>query len=177
MADGILKAQDRIEAVVGVNSLQGNMPLILHKNTTAASATAAATTQTLMSYSLPAGALNENGRGVKIRAVFSTAANTNTKTFLITFGSTTVSASAASAFANSTSAVLEATVIRTGAATQDAFGTFLTTDTTTTTTRGGSYAPSTPTETLSGAVTIAAKGTQGSASVDITCEYLEVTLI
>lgn len=176
MADGLIQNQNRLDAKLGVNSVQGVVPMLIHNNTTAATATAAATTQTLMSYSLPANALNEDGRSVRIRAVFSTAANTNTKTFLITFGSTTVATSAASAFANSTSAVLEAVVTRTGAATQDSFGSFFTTDTTSTTTRGGSSALGAPTETLSAAVTIAAKGTQGSASADITCEYLEVWL-
>lgn len=173
---GTVEQVNRLDAIVEVSGARGVMPILLYSNTTQAAATAAATAQTLMSYSLPAGALNEDGRSVRIRAVFSTAATTNVKTFIIKFGSTIVATSAASAFANSTEAVLEAVVTRTGAATQDSYGTFFTTDTTSTTTRGGASALATPTETLSAAVTIAVVGTQGSAAIDIFAEKMEVWL-
>ncbi len=177
MSDGILQAQDRIEAKIGVNSVQGGVPLVLHKQTTAGAAIAQTAIQTLLSYSLPANSLNENGRGVRIRAVFTTGASGDDKTPSIKFGTAVIVATAATAY-NDKTIVMEATVMRTGAATQDAWGVYQSNDTASTATSSGAAAFTTPSQDLTAAVTIAAVTTQEIATAsDTVCQYLEVTLI
>lgn len=84
-------------------------------NTATAGTATGTTEQVLATYSLPANALNTVGRRLYIRAQFSTAANTNTKTFRLYFGAQVVSNTTAVSAAGS---VLEMRVIKTGASTQ-----------------------------------------------------------
>lgn len=73
------------------------------------------TEQTLATYSLPANALNVVGRRLRAQAHFSTAANTNTKTFRLYFGAQVVSIATAVSAAGG---YLEMDVIKSGANTQ-----------------------------------------------------------
>ena len=91
---------------------------VAHVNTTSA-ATTGTTEQILATYTLPANALSANGKGVRITAWGSTAANANSKTFRVRFGG--IGGTGISALATTTaSAVFHSTanVIRTGASAQ-----------------------------------------------------------
>lgn len=120
-------------------------------------ATTGTSEETLASYSLPANALCRDGQSVRIRAWGTTAANGNDKTEKLYFGSTTLISTGALA-ANAKDWYLEATVVRTGAATQTAVANgqanaaIVATDVTA------------PTEDLTAAVTIALKATDGTAA-------------
>lgn len=83
---------------------------------TAVAATATGTTeQILATYSLPANALNTVGRRLRVHAQFSTAANVNTKTFRLYFGTQVISNSTAVSAAGS---VLDLYITKSGANTQ-----------------------------------------------------------
>lgn len=134
--------------------------------------TAVTTEETLHSYSLPANSLTQDGRGVRIKAWGTTAANANNKTVKLKFGATAVLDTGAVASNNETWHFV-AEVFRTGAATQDAVsfvshynGTVIQAQITN------------PAETLSGAVTIAVTGQNGTASAnDIVAEGFTVEYI
>lgn len=123
-------------------------------------ATGTNTTETdLATVSIPAATLDTNGMGVRITAWGSFGATANNKTVKLYFGSTAVASSGAVA-GNNVKWVARSMVIRTGAATQDALGEFY---------HGTSVvAPtnSSPTETLSGAVTAKCTGTNGTAAAN-----------
>lgn len=72
---------------------------------------------TLQTFTLPANALNVNGKAIKIRAVFTTAANANIKTIKLHFGSTVIANSGA-ADINNRIIYFDAIVVRTGASAQ-----------------------------------------------------------
>lgn len=65
-----------------------------------ASTTAAATAQSLSSYSLPAGALKRPGQSVRITAWGTVGTNGNTKTIALRFGGTALNASATGTTSN-----------------------------------------------------------------------------
>lgn len=92
----------------------GRASIIAGNTATAATATGT-TEQTLATYSLPANALNAVGRRLHAHAQFSTAANTNTKTFRLYFGAQVVSNTTAVSAAGS---VLDLYVIKSGSNTQ-----------------------------------------------------------
>lgn len=125
----------------------------------------------LISYPMLANTLAVNGRGVRIHAWGSTAANTNGKTARLYFGATLVNASIS---ITTTGAVwtLDATVIRTGAATQIANGYSNANNS-----GYNTFTNTAPTETLSGAVTIKVTGQSASASADLTALALVVEAI
>lgn len=84
---------------------------------TAAVPTATGTSaQTLGSFSLPANALDQAGRKVRITAAFNTAANTNSKTCTLNFGSESISTGAMTTSAEK--AFMEMIATKTGASTQ-----------------------------------------------------------
>jgi hypothetical protein len=123
-------------------------------------ATAAATTQTLASYTLPAGYLSTVGQGLRIKGVFVHAANTNNITPIITFGTYTLTGTI-----NATSGGtehLECLVVKTGASTQSVTCSGMTQ----TTPIINSYTAGTSTDTAGIAIT--GQCTQGSASADCT---------
>jgi len=99
---------------------RGGGNYMLNVDTTAATqaTTSAVDTKT---YSLPAGTLSANGMGVKVRAWGTTAATANAKTIALKFGSSTVLTTGA-LLANALDWEMEAVVIRTAAATQEAYG-------------------------------------------------------
>ena len=134
--------------------------------------TAANTTETdLLSVTLPASTLNYTGQTIRARAHGTTAANTNTKTLRLKFGATTLATLVITpGAAEAKEWWLEATITRTGAATQVA-------------TAQGAYDGSNlvvdataPAETLSGAIVLKVTGQNGTASAtDITGTALVVT--
>lgn len=148
---------------VSVNRSRGAISGNLITYSTTAAATAANTTETdLWSFSLPASTLVENGQAVRVIVHGATAANANTKTLRLYFGSTLVGSMSGAANNNTWS--FQADVIRTGATTQQAnvLG-FLGTIT------ASANAFTTPAETLSGAITIKVTGQNGTAAAsDIT---------
>lgn len=122
----------------------------------------------LITYSVPAGTLATDGDVIEIIAWGTFAANGNSKTLKLYFGATVLVSTGAVAF-NAKDWVVRATVVRTGAATQEAIGQASTSDTS---------APlfvdqTTPAETLSGAVTVKCTG-EGTADSDIMQEGLVV---
>lgn len=136
-------------------------------STTATSNVGVAETD-LISYPLPANTLSVNGQKVRVTAWGSFAANVNTKTIRAYFGATVVTnIGAGGANANGRNWKVTWTVVRSGAAIQVAEGTLVIAGT------DGSLnftnqAVASPTETLSGAVTIKMTGQSGTASADIT---------
>lgn len=147
------------------NSLQG----VLHVDSTAATTTGTAE-ESVMSYSLPAGALKRNGQSLRIRAWGTTAANGNNKTQKLSFGSATLVSTGALA-ANAKDWYLEAIVVRSGDATQvavangQANGAIVLTDYTA------------PTQDLTAAVTIAVKCTDATAAADSLVKCLMVEML
>lgn len=157
--------------VVGVGngtSALYTLPGVLTKSVTSAQTGANTDETTLWSYPLPAGTLASDGQAVRIKAWGTTAANGNTKSVALKFGATSLRT--ASTSTSGAAWVLDAVVARTGAAAQtaSATSTFNVTGT----------AVTTPGETLSGAVTIAVTGTNGTASAgDITFSGAIVELL
>lgn len=119
------------------------------------------TTETdLMSYTLPANALSADGKGVRVTAFGTSAANGNTKTARLYFGATLVATQVFTSSASSWHIVAD--IVRTGAATQTA-GAYIITALFV-----GTTFTTAPTETLSGAVVIKATGQSGTGSSDVT---------
>ncbi len=129
------------------------------------------TEDVLITYSLPAATLGLTGDRVVIESFGSFAANATLKRVRLYFGATVVFDTAAKAF-NATDWRIQATVIRTGAATQIATA-FFCGDTTLVAVTAQSTAPG---ETLSGAVTIKTTGqcTATGAANDIVNKGLVV---
>lgn len=144
----------------------------LNVDNTTQGTTAVTTEETLLSFSLPAFSMGVNGQGVRIKAWGTTAANGNNKTVRLKFGATNVMTTGPVASNNETWH-FEAEVFRTGGATQDAvsFVSFF----------NGVITQAqitNPAETLTGAVTIAVSGQNGTAAAnDIVAEGFTVEYI
>src|SRR5262245_4960970 len=135
----------------------------LTTNTTSASTPASTVETDLWSYSLPANALNANGRGVRITAFGTFAANTNLKSVRVYFGASVLVLHGALAFNNQTWRVV-GEVIRTGASAQVG-------NAVATSTLGFSQSLTTLSiaENTAGAITIKMSGQNGTASAgDVT---------
>jgi hypothetical protein len=76
----------------------------------------------LMTYSLPANALNANGKGIRVTVYGTIANNANAKTVKVYFGSTVIY-SASMTINQAYKWTAQFTAIRTGVDTQDVFGT------------------------------------------------------
>ena len=132
---------------------------VLSSQTGSVGCTNGGTDDTLYTFSLPANSMSANGKGVRVTTWGTAVNNANAKRVKTFFGATAVQSTALTAAqANAWKTVIE--VIRTGAATQEAFGIFL---------EGGvvtllDAAQSGPAETLSGAVTIKVTGNCTAAS-------------
>jgi hypothetical protein len=128
------------------------------------STTAAATTgtaeETLMSYTMPANTLAVNGRGVRITAWGSTAANVNAKMIKVYFGTSVPAVITTS----SSGAAWRATayMTRTGAAAQTSWGEILVSAS------AAAYGAFTATEALTSTVLIKVTGTTATAAGDAT---------
>ena len=137
-------------------------------NTTAVGTDADLLEKTLITYDLPANSLSANGKLVKIRVWGTTAANANTKTIRLYFGTAVVRQIGASA-TNDEDWIMEAIVVRTGAATQDAIGFELVNNSTVFTTH------SEPAEDETAAITIRVTGENAVATAnDIVAEGMLV---
>jgi len=134
----------------------------------------------LHTFTLPAGRLAKNGDAVFIRTWVQNLNNTNAKRTRVYFGGTTIGDSTAQNF-NNVGFYIEAIIFRTGAATQKAICAAVqpNVDVTWGTAAGGGFNPTTPSETLSGTVSIritgqstAAAGPNDVVALATTIDYL-----
>ena len=141
----------------GTGTASGRLSVVLHVNTTK-QATTGTSEQVLATYTLPANTLSEDGKAIRIKGTFTTDANSNSKGIRIRFGGSAgeliISRSATD---NNLAIVFDVTIVRTGAATQIAFGTL-----------GPTAAYTATTQTLSNALDIVAQATTGTAAGDVT---------
>ena len=141
-------------------------------STTQGATTAVVTEEDLISYTLPAGSLNTTNRGLRIKAAGTFAANTNTKTIRLYFGSTVLMSNDITAAPNNAGWEFEAEVFRTSATTEKAIsrGTVGSAQQTTTYTGVG--------ETLANALAVKVTGQNSIATAnDIVAQILSVTFI
>lgn len=124
----------------------------------------------LITYSVPAATLAADGDSLEISAWGTFAANANNKTVKIKFGATTILDTGAVA-ANSGNWVIRATVVRTGAATQQCFATLVTDNATLTDI--AKY--TTAAETLANAITLKCTG-EATSDNDISQKGMKVIL-
>lgn len=136
---------------------------------TASSATTGTTLQTLASCDIPANALSVDGMGLRVRAWGITAANANSKSLQLFFGAT--ACDSLTSTVNNGAMVLEATILRTGAATQECAGTGIAGSGTVNATRAA------PAEDTTAAITLAVKATTATASGDVTFKGLTVEVL
>lgn len=109
---------------VGASSETARLGGVINTDSTQAATGANTTDTTLFTYTLPANALDADGRVIKFTAWGSFAANGNTKTVRLKFnGAAGSSIMAFSGTPNNQNWVLQGTVIRTGSNAQDFFGT------------------------------------------------------
>ena len=154
-------SQLRPELNTLVNNVNTNSTGLLYGMPASVTATAAATTQTLATYTLPANYLANVGQSIRFKGYFSTAANANSKTPIITFGTFTLTGTALTG-AGAQTATYECVVTKTGASTQTVVCSGLTVVTPVAMT----YTAGTSTDTATIAIT--GQCTQGSASADCT---------
>lgn len=144
----------------GDYGLSGNIDV----DTTSVGTDADTAEKTLYSFTVPASTLGANGQSLELRAFGECAANSNTKTLRVKFGSTTIQ-NRTLANAGTSEFQIVATVIRTGAATQKCFAEIRYLDQNSTLTDiTAQYA--TAAETLSGTVDFVVTGQNGSASAN-----------
>ncbi len=147
-----------------VNQLVGTAAV----NLTPASTTVT-TRQTLASYSLPANSLSAPLKGLRITAVATTAANSNSKSFGLAFGATTCATQTVPV--NGGTMRLEATVFKRGPDTQECAGL----STTSTGVLNQTYAM--PSENDTGSTAIAVWGQTPSMTGDLTFRSLWIEFI
>lgn len=147
---------------------------VANVNTTS-QATTGTVKETLASYTLLANSLSGNGKAVRITVWFVTAANSNSKTFTIDFGGTSVATRTTTAGADAHVALLEAIVVRTGANAQ----TYVSRDAVRTQTVGfaSGLGSGTLAITDTAAITIAATATTPTAAGDVTFKGLVVEFL
>lgn len=124
----------------------------------------------LISYSLPANSLSANGKGVRIKATGTVAANSNTKTIRLYFGASVVVSNDITTAPSNKSWVLEADVWRDSSSTQEYIAKGLVGSVAQTCAMAGLSA------TMTSAITIKVTG-QGSATSDITAKFLSVEFL
>ena len=145
---------------------------VINVDTTAASTGANLTETDLISYSLPLNTLDANGKAVRVRVWGKTAANTNTKTVRLYFGSTVVASNDQTSAPNNLNWVLDFTAIRTAAATEDVIGGGFTGTALQTTSFNAT------TDNTAAAITIKVTGQNGTATAtDITAEGILVEFL
>lgn len=169
--DVVLTGKNKIGAA-GVNAtgqrvVNGVTSDMVYLNTGSVATTAVITAEDLMSYTIPASALKP-GMRVRIRAWGTTAANGNSKTFRLFFGSANLGGQVTST--SGAGWELDATVVVTGSNTQEY-------------SRIGyastvvSLGTGTPTETDTNAIIVKMQGQNGVASSgDITCQGFSVEI-
>lgn len=164
---GLTFTSNTLNIPVGTGTATAKVGGTLYITTTPATTTGT-TEQSLATYTMPANTMATNGRGVRITASFTHAANTNGTIAYVRFGGQQVAIRA-----NSTSGAttrITAEVIRTGAATQ--WSTALATGATTGQALSGAL-----TVDLSQTVNITATATTGTAAGDLTLDFFMVEAI
>lgn len=157
-------AADPTGAYTDVKTRLNKLPRVM-KTDVAAVGNVDAGEDDLISYSLVAATLGTVNDAVRIKAWGSTAANANSKTIKLKFGATTLMS--VTAPVNAGVWTIDALVVRTAAATQDAWAEYRDDI------PNGEQTLSAPTETLSGAITIKCTG-EGTATNDIVQEGMMV---
>ena len=168
--------QDPSQLLATINQLIQNINTGVSGRLNASLTTTGTTTtieQSLMTYNLPASRLAADGDSVRVVCWGTSAANSNTKTAKLYFGSSVVSTASTGATApNAKKWTLELTVMRSGAAAQVVMGTgvidILTPITVYT---------ATGSDTLTAAVVIKCTGTTSSAVQDLTAQGMLVEQI
>lgn len=166
-ANGAVHAKGVTQTIAGTSTSNSKIGGVLNVNTTAVGNVGAGADD-LITYTLPANSLSTNNYFVRITAFGTFAANANSKQLEMLFGSTVVYDTGAQ-LQNGGSWRIQATVIRTGAATQKAIAHFVGAATL----FGDDSSYTTPAETLSSTVTIKCRGT-GTSNDDIKQEGLIV---
>lgn len=160
-------------AQFGISNLSGAGPAVINGTLTtniASGCTVADTTETtLWTYSLPANALNANGRGVRITAWGTVGANADSKATKLYFGSTVIATRTSTD--NDARWKMVGDVLRTAATTQLANGQFFIGGVGNGTFTGASFnlVQTTPAETLANAITIKVTGTNGTGVANDIC--------
>ena len=135
----------------------------------ASTPTTGTSAQVLATCTIPAGSLSVDGTGLKVQAWGATAANGNSKVLEVLFGATVCSTLTSSV--NNGGIVLQSTILRTGASTQECMGTGAS---------GGSVAHemrAAPAESLASSIALTVRATTPTASGDFTLKGLTVELI
>lgn len=152
--------------------VSGFHPIGLMYSTVATAATAAGTAeQTLATFPLPANALDQAGRRLRVRAAFHCATNGNNKTMKLYFGASVISTGVLTT--SNKNGYLTLDVVKSGASTQIVWGTGLVDVTPIT-----SYVNASGTDTDTAAVTIKFTGQDGTDSAgdivldDFAVEYM-----
>ena len=141
-------------------------------DTSTSSTTATTNEEVLITYTLTASSLNSDGRGLRIKAAGTTAANTHTKTIRLYLGSTVLMSNNVTTAPNAAGWEFECEIFRTGATTQKAIARGTVGSAQQTTTYAGVG------ETLANALAVKITGQNGTASAaDITAHILSVTFI
>lgn len=140
----------------------------LHANGTSTAGTAGTSEQTLMTYTLPAGALRRNGETLKIKGWALTGANGNNKTFKLYFGTTSMSTGVITG--NAVVAAMDLTVVRLGDASATVLGTGIQDATALACTNTAN------TDDLTGPITIKLTGTGGTSGADCIAKGLTVEM-
>lgn len=164
---GLTFTSNTLTLPVGTGAATATVGGTLYVTTTQATTTGT-TEQTLATYTMPANTLATNGRGVRITASFTHAANTNSTIAYVKFGGQQV-AVRPSSWSGATTRIT-AEVIRTGAATQwsTALATALSTSL---------VSSSALTVNLTADVAITATATTGTAAGDLTLDLFLVEAI
>lgn len=159
-----------LEATTGTSSLFARPGGILKTDTTSVGNTADTNEDNLITYSLAGGALGSNGQSIEVEAAGTYANNADTKRVRLYLGATVLFDTTAQGFVAG-GWKIKASIIRTGAATQIACAEYFGDVTKVSNT----VLYTTPTETLSGAITIKCTGQAGAANAnDIVQQYLKV---
>jgi hypothetical protein len=146
---------------------------VLHVDTDAMGTAAGTTLTDLLSYTLPAGTLNANGKGVRVRYTYTFAATATVKTARLHFGATAVVLNPTTASPNDLVLSGHVDIIRTGAATQ-----FLVTGPASVGAVSQAVAKAAPTADLTADVVIKLTGQNGTANLlDIVANLLVVELL
>jgi len=148
---------------------------VLHNDTSNDETTAVTSEEVLKTYELPANSMNLDGDLVRIRAVYQTAANANAKTCSIYFGATKVAEETFDM--NDDTVVVDVVVNRVDGTNQSASSQLNVHETATFASVVTSGRYTTPGETLSGALDIECRATNGVASAgDIICRQFSVEI-
>lgn len=145
---------------------------LLYSKYTDTLTTAVTTEEVLATYTLPAATIAADGKGIRVIASGTTAANANTKTIRLKLGGTTYATNAVTTAPNASAWEAEFTILRSGAATAVAVGKAVFTATSEGIQRG------TGTPTWANANAIEVTGQNGTASAgDITVSMVTIELL